>query len=61
VVQQLNAVLAAALDDQPTRTFLEKQGIVRAPSTEAAYLSKFMAAEIPKWRKVVESVGIEPQ
>jgi tripartite-type tricarboxylate transporter receptor subunit TctC len=61
VAQRLNAVLAVALDDQPTRTFLENQGIVRAPSTKAAYLSKFMAAEIPKWRKVIGAVGIEPQ
>ncbi len=61
VISKLNATLAAALDDPPTRAFLEGQGIVRAPSTDAAYLSKFMAAEIPKWRKVISSVGIEPQ
>jgi tripartite-type tricarboxylate transporter receptor subunit TctC len=61
VIAKLNAALAAALDDPPTRAFLEGEGIVRAPSTDAAYLSKFMAAEIPKWRKVISSVGIDPQ
>jgi tripartite-type tricarboxylate transporter receptor subunit TctC len=61
VVAKLNATFAAALDDPATRALLDAQGIVRAPSTDAAYLSQFMAAEIPKWREVISSVGIEAQ
>lgn len=61
ILARLNTVLAASLDEPAMRTFLAAQGISRAPSTEAAYLSKYMAEEIPKWRKIIESIGIEVQ
>jgi len=61
IVAKLNATLAAVLEDPATQALLNKQGIVRAPSTSAGYLTQFMMAEIPKWRDVIKSVGIEPQ
>ncbi|BAT61902.1 tripartite tricarboxylate transporter family receptor [Variibacter gotjawalensis] len=61
IVAKLNATLAAVLDDPATKMLLDNQGIVRAPSTDAAYLSQYMSTEIPKWRDVIKSVGIEQQ
>jgi tripartite-type tricarboxylate transporter receptor subunit TctC len=61
IVAKLNSTLSAVLEDTVTQALLNKQGIVRAPSTKADYLTSFMMAEIPKWRDVIKSVGIEPQ
>jgi tripartite-type tricarboxylate transporter receptor subunit TctC len=61
IVAKLNSTLSAVLEDPVTQELLNKQGIVRAPSVNADYLTRFMMAEIPKWRDVIKSVGIEPQ
>lgn len=61
IVAKLNSTLSAVLDDPATGAFLHKQGIVRAPSANTDYLTRFMMAEIPRWRDVIKSVGIEPQ
>ena len=59
VVEKLNAAFAAAMDDASIKPVLEAQGILRAPSTSPAYLAKFMGDEIPKWRDVIKSVGLQ--
>lgn len=61
ILARLNAVLAASLDEPALRAFLDAQGISRAPSTEAAYLSGYIAEEIPKWRGIIEAIGLEMQ
>ena len=61
ILARLNTVLAASLDEPALRAFLEAQGIGRAPSTEAAYLTRYMGEEIPKWRRIIESIGLEMQ
>ena len=61
ILVKLNTVLASSLDEPALRAFLDAQGISRASSTEAAYLSRYLAEEIPKWRKIIESIGIEVQ
>jgi tripartite-type tricarboxylate transporter receptor subunit TctC len=60
VVAKLNGTLIAVLDDPKTKALLDGQGMVRAPSSDPAYLSQYIAAEIPKWRDIIASVGIEP-
>jgi tripartite-type tricarboxylate transporter receptor subunit TctC len=61
VIDRLNQAFASALDDGELRRMLTAQGIVRAPSTEPAFLTRFMSAEIPKWRELIKSAGIELQ
>jgi tripartite-type tricarboxylate transporter receptor subunit TctC len=61
VIGKLNQAFASALDDAELRRMLTAQGIVRAPSTEPAFLTRFMSAEIPKWRQLIKSAGIEVQ
>lgn len=61
ILAKLNAVLASSLDEPALRAFLDAQGISRASSTEAAYLSRYLVEEIPKWRKIIESIGLEVQ
>lgn len=61
IVAALNRAFAAALEEDATRTMLAAQGIVRAPSAEPAFLTRFMTAEIPKWRQLIIAAGAEIQ
>lgn len=59
IIEKLNAAFAGAMDDSAIKPVLEAQGIIRAPSASPAYLAKFMGEEIPKWRDVIKSVGLQ--
>jgi tripartite-type tricarboxylate transporter receptor subunit TctC len=59
VIGRLNGAFASALDDAELKRMLTAQGIVRAPPNEPAFLTRFMSAEIPKWRQLIKSAGIE--
>ncbi|UPJ76519.1 tripartite tricarboxylate transporter substrate binding protein [Bradyrhizobium sp. 187] len=58
IIEKLNAAFVAAMNDSSIKPILEAQGIIPAPSNSPAYLSKFMDQEIPKWRDVINSVGL---
>jgi len=58
IVEKLNAAFVAAMNDSSIKPILDAQGIIPAPSNSPAYLGKFMAQEIPKWRDVINSIGL---
>ena len=43
------------------RAAVEAQGMILESSTQPEYLAKFMASEIPRWREIVEKLGIPKQ
>jgi tripartite-type tricarboxylate transporter receptor subunit TctC len=61
IVSTLNRAFAAALKDPAVRSAIDAQGMIVAPSSEPEYLANFMASEIPRWRDVVEKLGLPKQ
>ncbi|MCJ9700354.1 MULTISPECIES: tripartite tricarboxylate transporter substrate binding protein [unclassified Bradyrhizobium] len=58
IVEKLNAAFVAAMNDSSIKPILDAQGIIPAPSNSPAYLANFMAREIPKWRDLINSIGL---
>lgn len=58
IIENLNAAFVAAMNDSSIKPILEAQEMIPTPSNSPAYLSKFMAQEIPKWRDVINAVGL---
>ncbi|MGY4299803.1 tripartite-type tricarboxylate transporter receptor subunit TctC [Bradyrhizobium sp. i1.4.4] len=61
IIEKLNAAFAAVMDDPSIKSMLEAQGIIRASSNSPSHLQRFMADEIPRWRDVIKSIGLEIQ
>lgn len=59
IVARLNKAFADVLADPAIKAVLAGQGIIPAPSADPAYLGRFMAEEIPKWRDVIKAAGVE--
>lgn len=56
VVEKINADVRKVLADPDVRAKLEGRGIDLSDSTSAEF-AEYMAAEVPKWTKVVEASG----
>lgn len=61
IVATLNRAFAAALTEPAVKSAIDAQGMILAPSTKPEYLAEFMAAEIPRSRKLIEELGIPKQ
>lgn len=57
-VAKLNQAFQAALSDPMIEQTLRNQGIVRAQDQTPQGLSSFIAAEVPKWRALIERAHI---
>ncbi|QNP49413.1 Bug family tripartite tricarboxylate transporter substrate binding protein [Diaphorobacter aerolatus] len=57
-VQILNQAFAKALDSDNVKKAFAAQGLERGPDTSPAYLSRFIAAEVDRWRDVVKKSGV---
>ncbi|WP_210345252.1 tripartite tricarboxylate transporter substrate binding protein [Bradyrhizobium sp. CCBAU 53340] len=58
IIEKLNAAFVATMNDSSIKPILDAQGIIPASSNSPAYLRKFMAQEIPKWRDVINSIAL---
>lgn len=61
IVATLNRAFAAALTEPAVKSAIDAQGMILAHSTKPEYLAEFMAAEIPRSRKLIEELGIPKQ
>lgn len=59
-VQQLHGLIQDMLVDPTTVKRLEDSFLDRMPSTQSEF-TKFVAAEFPKWEKVVHDAGLKPE
>ena len=60
VVARLNAALGQTLRDPAVRAEFGKQSMETSPGTSEE-IARFMAAEIPRWRQVVQKAGIKQE
>ncbi len=60
VVAKLNAALGRTLRDPVMRAEFGKQSMEPSPGTSEE-IARFMAAEIPRWRQVVQKAGIKQE
>ena len=60
IIAALNQQTNAMLRDATFKKRIEDLGAVVAPPNTPAELSKFIAENIEKWRKVIEFAGIKP-
>ncbi|KOF53653.1 ABC transporter substrate-binding protein [Achromobacter sp. DMS1] len=58
VVAKLNQAFDAALADPAIRETLHSQGIVEAEDHTPQGLARFIEAEVPKWREVIQSAHV---
>lgn len=58
IVDKLNAAFNQALDEPQVQRTLASQGIVRAQDRTAEDLSRFMSAEVAKWKAVISANNI---
>ncbi|MGY8666031.1 tripartite tricarboxylate transporter substrate-binding protein [Bradyrhizobium sp. UFLA05-109] len=61
VVAKLNEAFMSALSDASVKSALESQGMIPATSTRPEYLADFLAGEIPRWREIIEKIGLPKQ
>jgi tripartite-type tricarboxylate transporter receptor subunit TctC len=61
IIATLNRAFLEALKEPTVKAAIDAQGMILAPSTKPEYLSEFVAAEIPRWREVIEKLGIPKQ
>lgn len=61
IIGTINQAFTAALKEPSVKAAVEAQGMISAPSATPEYLASFMAAEIPRWREVIEKLGIPKQ
>lgn len=60
VVAKLNSALGQTLRDPAVRADFTKQSMETSPGT-AEEIARFMAAEIPRWRQVVQKAGLKQE
>jgi tripartite-type tricarboxylate transporter receptor subunit TctC len=60
VVAKLNAALGATLRDPAIKEAFSKQSMETTPGTSDE-ITRFMAAEIPRWKAVVQKAGLKPE
>jgi tripartite-type tricarboxylate transporter receptor subunit TctC len=60
IVRQLNGLIQDMLKDPVTVKRLEASFLDRMPSTQPEFAS-FVAAEFPRWEKVVHDAGLKPE
>ena len=60
VVARLNSALGQTLRDPAVRAEFGKQSMETSPGTSEE-IARFMAAEIPRWRQVVQKAGLKQE
>ncbi len=63
ITDKMNSAMLRALDEPQVRAKLQQLGasVVKPERRTPAYLANFVGDELTKWRKIVETSGIEPQ
>ena len=60
-MKKLITICSLAGVEPAVKSAIDAQGMILAPSTRPEYLAKFMAREIPRWRELIEKLGIPRQ
>ena len=58
-LKTLNEAFSRALDADKVKQSFAQQGLEASPDRSAAYLGKFIKAEVDKWAKVVKQSGVQ--
>lgn len=63
IIRKMNTVLNAMLEDPATRNTLNELGLEIIPAEQRTpeYLTKYLPQEIHRWKKVIQTAGIEIQ